>query len=54
MAPSFSITNTGTDVIILAGDIDVGSRGIERAISEALRVNGRACSFFAQRYQLVC
>lgn len=39
MDPSFSIPNTEADVIILAGDIDVGTKGIEWAISEALRLN---------------
>lgn len=39
MDPSFSITNTEADAIILAGDIDVGTKGIEWAISEALRLN---------------
>ena len=38
MAPYFSIPDTDADVIILAGDIDGGNKGIEWAISEALRL----------------
>ncbi len=38
MDPTFSVPDTDADVIILAGDIDVGIKGIEWAISEALRL----------------
>jgi len=35
----YSIENTGSDVIVLAGDIHAGSNGVEWAISEAERLN---------------
>jgi len=39
LAPSFSVPDTTAEVIILAGDIDVGTRGVQWAISEALRLH---------------
>jgi len=39
MDPTFSIPDTDSDIIILAGDIDVGILGIKWAISEAQRLN---------------
>lgn len=35
--PTFTIPDTAASVIILAGNIDVGIKGIEWAISDALR-----------------
>lgn len=35
--PTFTIPNTAANVMRLAGDIDVGIKGIESSISEALR-----------------
>lgn len=39
MDPTFSVPDTDADIIILAGDIDVGTKGIEWAISQALMLH---------------